>query len=481
MANDLERYNSSLSGPEADAALRDMANHTSERYAKGTVNGSPVGGGQVGYQDNSKYYKERAEEAANRAESAVPIGTESAVLWTMAQSLTDSAKQVARANIGAPSGSSTVAGGKNLIDESTIGNKYRRYPSGDIETLPQYLGNTELYPVKAGQKISLSTVKVSSGQPWIAVSFYDVNGVYLSYVGSYSYYITTLAPQDGYMSFVLYKSGGAVYGVDYTNTQLEYGDKTAYEPFYKSTLQLTRAKNLINLLNPTFKSSTVSGVECIKNLDGTYTLNGTATANAYFVLKVINSFGRPIKYVGVPSPSSQVRIQCWENNTVMYSNDVGEGAITEIRDNTYFDVFVPSGVTCNNLVIKPMITTDFSATYDDYVSYSKFGDLLWVNASPSSAHGDVNYEIPSLLNYDKFLIVYRPNKDEDFSITTIATKGNFITPVTQQKTSPFVLCFAFGIIQDKIIRFITGKRTTAVNNWTSDNTCMIPCEIYGIK
>ena len=119
---DPQRYQSPLTGPEMDQALLDMANHTSERFAKGTANGVAVEAGTDGYNDNSKFYKDqaanqvtlaaaqvtqannaadRAANAADRAEAAVPAGIDSAVLFTRAQTLTAAQKSQARANIAA--------------------------------------------------------------------------------------------------------------------------------------------------------------------------------------------------------------------------------------------------------------------------------------------------------------------------------------------------------------------------------------------
>ncbi|MBQ1245802.1 MAG: hypothetical protein IIX90_04125 [Clostridia bacterium] len=83
-----ERYVSALTGPEMDAALLDMAQHNSEAWAVGTRNGAAVSSSDDTYQNNSKYYATEAEAAAARAEAAVPAGTEGAVLFSQAQSLT---------------------------------------------------------------------------------------------------------------------------------------------------------------------------------------------------------------------------------------------------------------------------------------------------------------------------------------------------------------------------------------------------------
>ena len=39
-----------------------------------------------------------------------------------------------------------------------------------------------------------------------------------------------------------------------------------------------------NLLRSTLQTTTINGVTCTNNGDGTYTLNGTATADCYFIL-----------------------------------------------------------------------------------------------------------------------------------------------------------------------------------------------------
>lgn len=111
------KFVSALTGPEMDQALTDMAYHNSEAYAVGTRNGVAVGSSDVTYHNNSKYwaeqvygYTDRAEDAANRAEAAVPASTEGAVFFSTAQTLTTAQQGQAKANI--------MAGGTNpnLLD-----------------------------------------------------------------------------------------------------------------------------------------------------------------------------------------------------------------------------------------------------------------------------------------------------------------------------------------------------------------------------
>lgn len=99
----MAQYQSSLTGPEIDAALTDMAQHDSEAWAVGTRDGAAVTSLDVTYHNNAEYYATQATAAAARAEAAVPAGTSGAVFFDQAQTLTDAQKAQAQSNIGAVS------------------------------------------------------------------------------------------------------------------------------------------------------------------------------------------------------------------------------------------------------------------------------------------------------------------------------------------------------------------------------------------
>ena len=99
----MAQYQSSLTGPEIDAALTDVAQHNSEAWAVGTRDGVAVTSLDITYHNNAKYYSDNAVGAAARAEAAVPAGTSGAVFFDQAQTLTDAQKEQARSNIGADS------------------------------------------------------------------------------------------------------------------------------------------------------------------------------------------------------------------------------------------------------------------------------------------------------------------------------------------------------------------------------------------
>lgn len=107
----MAQYQSSLTGPEIDAALTDMARHDSEAWAVGTRDGEAVSSLDITYHNNAEYYATKADAAAARAESAVPAGTAGAVFFDQAQTLTDAQKTQVQSNIGAYG-----VGAPNILD-----------------------------------------------------------------------------------------------------------------------------------------------------------------------------------------------------------------------------------------------------------------------------------------------------------------------------------------------------------------------------
>lgn len=144
-----------------------------------------------------------------------------------------------------------------------------------------------------------------------------------------------------------------------------------------------------NLLNTTLATTTQNGVTCTNNGDGTYTLNGTNTSDSkiYFRLNssdedVGNSlaYGITYKMVGIPKgfeSKLSLDLSQWlanyENGISKY--DYGNGVVFTKRSDSplaRISIVVNPGVKLSNVIIKPMLTTDLNATYDDFVSYSGY-------------------------------------------------------------------------------------------------------------
>lgn len=58
------------------------------------------------------------------------------------------------------------------------------------------------------------------------------------------------------------------------------------------------------------------------------------------------------------------------------TNDGVNVNIAETSENYLLVAFLPENTTYNNVIYKPMITTDISATYDDFVPYTGDGETL---------------------------------------------------------------------------------------------------------
>lgn len=135
-----------------------------------------------------------------------------------------------------------------------------------------------------------------------------------------------------------------------------------------------------NLLNPTLQTTTKNSITCTNNGDGTYTLNGTATEWGFLNLNYKNLSTKSIpvgvyKVVGAGKDTSLEVIA----SSKLLGGDNGDGYIFEIKTadtNSWLRLSFSSGKTFNNEIVKPMITKNLNATYDDFVPYTGNGDTL---------------------------------------------------------------------------------------------------------
>ena len=134
-----------------------------------------------------------------------------------------------------------------------------------------------------------------------------------------------------------------------------------------------------NLLNPTLQTTTQNGVTCTNNGDGTYTVNGTATGIATFIVYYnfadVYGSASSLKMVGCPSGGSAQKyfLRSYRkggNPEILdeYGSGISIGSFKESESN--IAIIVKSGATVNNLIFKPMLTTDTTATYADFEPYT---------------------------------------------------------------------------------------------------------------
>ena len=192
-------------------------------------------------------------------------------------------------------------------------------------------------------------------------------------------------------------------GLIVKNIQIEKGTRaTEYEQYIPSVKMLAEENarqndslsslgKCKNLLNPTLQTTTQNGVTCTNNGDGTYTLNGTAVSTTYFAVQKMLDFAKKTtnkdyKLVGCPTGGINKYDLRYEINNHIDNGggkDMGEGVIIKNDKITSTDINAASiliaitkGATLNNLVFKPMLTTNLDATYDDFVPYTGDGDTL---------------------------------------------------------------------------------------------------------
>lgn len=210
-------------------------------------------------------------------------------------------------------------------------------------------------------------------------------------------------PEDQrvYPGWLFFKnSEGNTVMPSFTDVQIELGSEaTSYEPYFPSNKMLAEEKadkseTTVNLLKPTLETTTVNGVTCTNNGDGTYTLNGTASAGANFFLQgsygghtpIINKVGH-FKLTPLTRTYVNLRVQLYNNVTAL---TVTDNIVTVTQDTliTLFNVQTVEGVTYNNEIIKPMLTTNLSATYDDFAPYT--GDTGSLNGDVADLRENVD-------------------------------------------------------------------------------------------
>lgn len=127
-----------------------------------------------------------------------------------------------------------------------------------------------------------------------------------------------------------------------------------------------------NLLNPTLQTTTVNGVT-IENLgNGTYRLNGIVTADtSTLTFETLALKKGTYKLTCCPSGASGYYVAL--NNSGRGGVESGSGAIISVASdssNYRFYPIIMSGTVLNDVVLKPMLTLDTSATYSDYEPYT---------------------------------------------------------------------------------------------------------------
>lgn len=201
-----------------------------------------------------------------------------------------------------------------------------------------------------------------------------------------------------------------------------------------------------NLLEVTADTTSSSDITFTVNDDGTVTVDGTASANAYLVLGSVNLIGgQTYKLTGCPSGggASTYRLY-WQGVTGNY--DEGEGTTYTPQSDTTINIrmVIYSGATVDDLEFKPMVRLA-SVESDTYMEYGnppgevEFSEIAIQDERDLINNGDVE---TGLIIQMKALgplenpVIYNAETQEYFKLNISMTKGDevYINTNKKQKT-----------------------------------------------
>ena len=205
-----------------------------------------------------------------------------------------------------------------------------------------------------------------------------------------------------------------------------------------------------NLLNPALATTTSNGVTCTKNNDGTYTLNGTATARTFFNINSNIPIIKGVTYKVVCIRDEDIDpgnfLSCVRRKATSAEYIFNNGTFIADTDLCWLWIEVEKDKTMNNVTIKPMLTTDLEATYDDYVPYSGYDIKTYgknilcptlettpVNGVTCTKNGDGTYTLNGTATADaKFSLINKGTSDviktvsgKSFNVIGFKETGNY--------------------------------------------------------
>lgn len=267
-----------------------------------------------------------------------------------------------------------------------------------------------------------------------------------------------------------------------------------------------------NLLPNDLATKTINGITITKNNDGTYKVNGTATSDvSEAICNNFISMSGTWRMLGCPSggSSSTYMLSAYVGYWGAGSPNIDTGSGTNITytGNVKVRFYIKSGTTCNNLIFKPMLTTDTSTTINNWERYT-------YGASPNPNYpqpietttgrntidvcGKNRLPISSLTSSTLNGITFTNNNDGSYTFNGTATSytafnlftnlsfnGNYTYVLKDTATSGFTMYLqnsagtgigsttTHNTINNNIARMIIG-----INNGTTLNNLTIKPYVY---
>lgn len=511
----MAKYQSTLTGPQMDAALAAMPD--AEAYARGTRNGQEVQEGDPTYHNNAKYF-------AQKAESSFPESyATGAVRGDIDQSTqTEEWRAQARENIGITNpvwGNITgdISSQTDLTEvvSPLINQCDEQWESGGIndstgadDATEGQIRSKNYIKVKASAEYFFANTK--SGQYTFGYA-YDSNKQFIGRLNvggnDISNRTQTTPSNCAYVRLKL----GTYSGITYENN-ISINYPSTYTGYYPSALPKAKAHigglgNAIamkgwNQIIPAYllpATQTINGVTFTNNGDGTITVNGTASADTSLILVSearvhVKDKGKFI-YSGCPHGGSRDTYCMGFSDSVGFA-DIGNGHYNENYAYNYnLSIIVKSGTQCNNLVFKPNLfllepifgagneplsVKDFRAMFPaDYYPYCSgaWADLLWENASLTSAFAAQDLSL-DLTGYEYVLIISKAS-------TSVQRVTSWICPKQLETTTIHVnankICTRSLVAYETHLYINAGWNVDTYGSASQDNSVNIPWKVYGIR
>ena len=247
-----------------------------------------------------------------------------------------------------------------------------------------------------------------------------------------------------------------------------------------------------NLIEPKMASTTQNGITCTNNGDGTFTIDGTASANTTFRLNqsTYNGSDNLQTYNGTYTLScnqieNNMELNIMQNGTWtspmgIKNNNTPVSATIDNVDNCFIYLLVRSGKSVNNLVVRPMLEKSSTASiFEPYgtgqwCKYNAIGKIVLDGSEKGGSLVDSNQRIAFTSSSNPKFANVLINTTDSVANNSPSFATHF-TLKSQSEITPTNNSFAFSQWgSTKYIYFSAIENTAeAFKNWLSSNNVKI--------
>ena len=232
------------------------------------------------------------------------------------------------------------------------------------------------------------------------------------------------------------------------------------------------------------------GITCLANNDGSYTLSGTASSNAYFTIDTAAlDANTPYKMLGCPIAGSESSYYLGWDKSPWYV-DTGNGVVFTLSEPTIASVSIgiKAGTTCNSLIFKPTIINNLRATYSSLTTgYNSFlpgikMELLWANDNLS--RGFPSQTVNVKCGGSSLLLVEFKESNVGYArydfIIDATVPGDTVVCSAIRYSELYVMLRSVTVGRSTDITFSSCYTSKTYGTYEQEDTNMIPMRIYRI-